>query len=86
MKYSLCVFLATFPSKKRAFTPLFLFELSAIPELLIGVRNPIMLNSIFIFLYYIMRDIYEKRQKWIGKIEKVILVISIPTSLIFMTV
>lgn len=33
-----------------------------------------------------MRDIYEKRQKWIGKIEKVILVISIPTSLIFMTV
>ena len=86
MKYSLCVFLATFPSKKRAFIPLFLFELSAIPELLIGVRNPIMLNSIFIFLYYVIRDIYEKKQKWIGKIEKAILVISIPASLIFMTV
>lgn len=52
MKYSLCVFLATFPSKKRAFTPLFLFELSAIPELLIGVRNPIMLNSILFFILY----------------------------------
>ncbi len=85
MRYSLCVFLATFPSKKRAFIPLFLFELSAIPELLIGVRNPIMLNSVFIFLYYIIRDIYEKRQRWIGKIEKVILMISIPASLVFMT-
>lgn len=85
MKYSLCVFLATFPSKKRAFIPLCLFELSAIPELLIGVRNPIMLNSIFIFLYYVIRDIYEKRKKWIGKIEKALLVLSIPASLIFMT-
>lgn len=86
MRYSLCIFLATFPSKKRAFIPLCLFELSAIPELLIGVRNPIMLNSIFILLYYAIRDIYEKRQKWIGKIEKVLLIIAVPSSLVFMTV
>ena len=44
MKYSLCIFLATFPSKKRAFIPLALYVISAIPELIIGVRNPIMLN------------------------------------------
>ncbi len=85
MRYSLCIFLATFPSKKRAFIPLCLFELSAIPELFIGVRNPIMLNSIFIFLYYMIRNAYEKREKWIGKIETLLLVIAVPVSLIFMT-
>lgn len=85
MKYSLCIFLATFPSKKRAFFPLFLFELSAVPELLIGARNPIMLNSIFIFVYYWIRDVYGDRKKWIGKLERWFLIISIPVSLIFMT-
>lgn len=86
MRYSLCIFLATLPSKKRAFVPLALFELSAIPELIIGVRNPIMLNSIFIFLYYFIRDILGDKKKWIGKFEKIVLVIAIPCSLCFMTV
>lgn len=81
MKYSLCIFLATFPSKKRAFFALALFEISAIPQLLIGVRNPIMLNSLFIFLYYFMRDLYGDSKKWIGKIEKGFLAISIPLTL-----
>lgn len=85
MKYSLCIFLATMPSKRKAFVPLALFEISAIPELLIGVRNPIMLNSLFILIYYVVRDIYKDEKKWIGKIEKWILAITVPVTLIFMS-
>lgn len=86
MKYSLCIFLATFPSKKRAFIPLALYVISAIPELIIGVRNPIMLNCLFVFLYYAIRDICRDKEKWIGRVEKILTCIVAPASLIFMTV
>lgn len=55
-KYFLCIFLATLPKKKWTFVPLGLYIISAIPELLIGLRNPIVLNMIFAFLYYFTRD------------------------------
>lgn len=84
MKYSLCIFLATFPNKRKVFCALTLFEISAIPQLLIGVRNPIMLNSLFIVLYYVIRDVCGDVKKWIGKIEKTLLVVMIPLGLIFM--
>lgn len=85
-KYSLCIFLATLPNKKKAFIPLALFELSAIPSFLVGVRNPIMLNSLFILVYYLLRDNIrnETEKKWLGKIECSIVVISTPVILIFM--
>lgn len=85
MKYCLCIFLATFPSKKRSFIALALYEVSALPQLIIGVRNPIMLNSLFILLYYILRDIIGDREKWIGKIEKLLMIIGIPFVLVFMS-
>lgn len=88
MKYSLCVFLATLPSKRRAFIPLALFEISAIPSLLVGIRNPIMLNSLFILTYYLLRDALEgnKTKKWFGKTERVLVGIATPLCLIFMGV
>lgn len=84
MKYSLCVFLATKPKKKQAFIPLALFEISAIPDLIIGVRNPIILNTLFILSYYVIRDYHNIKEKWIGKFEKIILGIGIPIGIIFM--
>lgn len=86
MKYTLCLFLATMPSKKRAFFPLVLFAVSAIPMLIIGARNPIMLNCLFIVVYYGLRDIKGCAKKWIGRFEKICLAITIPASLIFMSV
>lgn len=86
MKYSLCIFLATFPNKRRTFIALALYEISAIPQLLIGVRNPIILNSLFIFLYYFLRDSMGEEKKWIGKIEKLLLIIGIPFGVVFMSV
>lgn len=87
MKYSLCIFLATFPKKKVCFVPLFIYECSAVPELLIGVRNPIVLNSIFIFCYYFIRDkVIIDKEKWIGKAEIAIIAISGPCMLFLMSI
>ena len=52
MPYALCAFLATLPKKKAAFPALALYLLSAVPVLTFGQRNPIVLNALFIFLYY----------------------------------
>lgn len=87
-KYSLCIFLATLPKKGKTFVPLAIFEISAIPSLLLGLRNLIMLNSLFILIYYWLRDKIreEDEKKWLGKIESILLIITIPGTLIFMAV
>lgn len=84
MVYSLCVFLATLPRKRHVIIPLGLYFLSAFPSLIIGIRNPIMLNAIFILLYFFMRDILGDGEKWIGKLEKWTVIIALPVVLIFM--
>ena len=84
MVYSLCIFLSTFPEKRRALIPLGLYWVSAIPDLLIGIRNPIMLHSLFIFLYFVMRDLLNAPKKWIGKFEKIGIAIMVPFTLVFM--
>lgn len=84
MPYSLCIFLATMPEKRRAVIPLGIYWMCALPDLIIGMRNPIMLRSIFVFLYFFMRDIQRDKEKWIGKLERTILIITVPFVLIFM--
>lgn len=82
MPLSLCVYLSTFPRKKQAFVPLSLYLLSAIPVFFVGVRNPLVLRAVFIFLYYFLRDTMEDPEKWLGKWEKgLVVVLSIPAVL-----
>ena len=57
--YCLAFFLAAMPPKRKAFVPLGLYLLSAVPSLLIGQRNPVVLNGIFLFLYYYIRDVLK---------------------------
>ncbi len=85
MKYALCLFLATLPSKRLAFVPLAVYFLSAAPSLLTGVRNPIVLNAIFVIVYYILRDAMEGGRKWLGKIEKACLILVAPVALVFLS-
>lgn len=84
MKYSMCIFLVTLPKKKESYLPLGLYLLSALPDLLIGMRNPIMQNGIFIVLYFFLRDVLKDREKWLGKLEKTAIAIGLPFVLIFM--
>lgn len=84
MLYFLCIFLATRPSKKISLIALGAYIISALPSLIIGIRNPIVLNCMFAFLYYFIRDVLGDEKKWIGKIEKTIMVIALPISVIFL--
>ncbi len=85
MKYALCMFLTTMPSKKKAIVPLGIYFISAIPSLIIGIRNPIVLNAIFIVIYYLIRDILEDEKKWFGKTERIAIVAVLPIALIFLS-
>ena len=85
MPYSLCVYLATFPKKSRAFVVLMMYFVSAIPMLIIGQRNPIVLNAIFVFIYYFIRGTFDNKEKWLGRFEKTALVISIPLAVLLLS-
>ena len=86
LKYFLCAFLALKPSKRESFVWLAIYVISALPMLKIGVRNPIILNCIFAFSYYVLRDIIrtEEEKKWIGGIEKGLIVCIIPIMVLFL--
>ncbi|WP_059069015.1 O-antigen polysaccharide polymerase Wzy family protein [Mediterraneibacter massiliensis] len=86
MKYSLCIFLATLPSKKMAIMPLILYVFSTLPSLLIGVRNPFVLSLFFALSYFLLRDYLVDDKKWIGKVEKGIIIICTPLLMLFMVV
>lgn len=83
--YTFCIFLATFPSKKSTFIPFALFILSAIPSLIIGMRNPIVLNILFALVYYFVRDYIANTKKWFGKFEKIIVIATLPAALLFLS-
>ncbi len=85
MKYCLCLFLATFPKKKPAFWALALFECTALFDLMVGIRGTIVLNTIFIVVYYLIRDFKADDEKWFGKLEKCMIAIGIPFMMVFMT-
>ena len=55
-KYFLCVFLATMPSKRKAVLPLFLYVFSAVPYFLIGARFKLVVNALFMVVYFIIRE------------------------------
>lgn len=85
---SLCLFLATMPKKKKALLPLILFILTSIPSLLIGIRNPLVLNTMFVFLYYYIRHVIDGEQhgeKWFGIKEKLILLVTTPSAVILLS-
>jgi len=86
MRYFLCIHLALKPSKKESTIWLILLVVSAMPMLRIGLRNMFVLNCIFAFIYYFLRDKYGKMQekKWIGKKEKLLIVCAIPAFIFFM--
>ena len=86
LKYFLCAFFALKPSKRESFIWLAVYVLSAMPMLKIGVRNPLILNCIFAFSYYVLRDIIRTKEekKWIGKLEKGLIICAIPIMILFL--
>lgn len=84
MVYFLCVYLATRPKKRDSFIVLFMYIVSAIPLLIVGARNAIVLNCLFALLYYGIRDGEAKGQKWLDKFEKTFILVGSPFVLVFL--
>ena len=66
--YSLTVFLSTAPKKRISFIVLGTFLLSDFPVLLYGKRSLILLDALFILVYYILRDGMDKKREMDWKI------------------
>ena len=79
MPYFLCCYLMTFPSKIKTYIILIIYLLSGLPDFIIGSRGTIMEAAVFCFVYFALRHYLETKSiQWIGKFEKLMLVISIP--------
>lgn len=84
MKYSLCIYLATMPRKWRAFPLLVLYILTGVPSFIIGMRNPVIQNMIFVLAYYVFRNITDNKEKWLGKFEKIAIAVAVPIGIVFL--
>ena len=84
MPCAMAIYLSTMPKKKPTFCVLALFLISEIPLIAFGKRSQLMLNTIFILMYYFIRDFSGDKEKWIGKIEKMLLVICIPLCILLL--
>lgn len=84
MFFSMCVYLATKPPKKQTIIVLIMYVLANSIYLLIGTRNPFLLSLIFSFVYYCMRQFGDKKEIWIGKFEKILVIAAIPILMIFL--
>ena len=87
MNPALCIFLAAMPKKRTTVIPFIIFIISSVPMLIIGQRNPIVLNIMFILAYYFIRDISIIKKglqfkKWVGKREKIAIIILLPLVII----
>lgn len=84
MPCALAIYLMTLPPKRQTFWILSSFLLSEIPVLVFGKRGQLMLNALYILVYYLLRDFMEDKEKWIGKFEKIILGISVPSIILLL--
>lgn len=78
MPYALCVYLALRPNKNMSIFVLGTYILSAIPNLVVGARNPIILNIMFAICYFWIRNTLDEKERWIGKKEIVIVFTILP--------
>lgn len=85
LPFFVCIFLATKPRKKWSFIVLLIFIVTSVPMLIVGVRNEFVLNCIFAFLYYFVRDAMGDSEKWIGKFEKICVILAIPLGIVFLS-
>lgn len=85
MFYFLCMYLATKPKKIAAVIALSLYVFANAIHLLIGTRNPVILSILFSIVYFYIRN-QEQPGKWIGKFEKLALMITAPIGMLGLAV
>ena len=63
---ALALFLATKPTKREAKAPIIVFIIASALTLLYGVRNVIILNALFLIIYFVMRN-NDDEEIWLSK-------------------
>lgn len=82
--YVLCIYLACLPSKKESYFILISYVIAAVPTLLMGQRNQIVLRLLFSLIYFLIRNYFDKDTKWIGKYEKIMVVVGAPVMIVLL--
>ena len=81
----LCVYLATFPTKRDAKIPIIVYFIYAALSLLIGARGGLVYNAVFLIGYMFYRNKHdEDGEVWLSKKIIVLLCVSIPFVLVFL--
>ena len=83
-KYCVCFFLATKPEKRSATLILVLYVLLAVPDFIVGSRGEFIIRLLFSLFYYVYRDYCVSPYQWVGKIERLLLIICTPLGIIFL--
>lgn len=76
--YFMIFYLACMPNKKKVMYVLSLYIFTGIPGIIVGGRNALMIKILFAFIYFVLRQSHDSHNKWIGKKEKISLLILIP--------
>lgn len=77
-----CVFLSSYPSKKKVILPIVLYEIYAVLTVLTGKRYPFIAINMIILIYITIRSKNEKG--WMSKKVILLLIIAIPFLIVFL--
>lgn len=80
--FFLIIYLASNPSKNKSLILLVFYVVASIPSLLMGARNVIMLRVMFAGSYFLLRELCERRKKWVGRKEITFVIMLIPILII----
>ncbi|MBT2616775.1 MULTISPECIES: O-antigen polysaccharide polymerase Wzy family protein [unclassified Bacillus (in: firmicutes)] len=81
---ALFVYLGTLPSKRNSLIPLMLYLLSGGMSLVVGQRNNFVLNILIVLIYFCLRNITDKNEKWFGKKEIIMCISAFPLLIILL--
>lgn len=80
---ALCMFLATKPTKKEAKAPLIVFLGASALTVLYGVRHVIMLNIMFLVIYFVLRN-GDGDEVWLPKRTAIVGIILSPVAMVLL--
>lgn len=81
---ALFVFLGTLPTKRKSMLPLAFYLFLGIFSLVVGQRNNFVLNVLIVLIYFCLRNITDKNEKWFGKREIIFSIAALPVMIILL--